>query len=179
MNLNVEQITEKNPFWDRINWLAKEAFPPEEYLAPEKLVEMARSENFDFWALMDEQNFVGFMVVQLYKELSYLFFLAVDPSCRSKGYGGRAIETLKTLYPQKQQVVDFEMLDASAPNKMQREKRRNFYLRNGYQETGLFLSYLGVDYEVFCMDTAFDVELFQEMMSTLNIDGFNPRYFKA
>ena len=50
---------------------------------------------------------------------------------------------LKAEYPQKKQVVDFEMLDETAENSRQREKRRNFYLRNGYKETGFFLSYLG------------------------------------
>ena len=160
-----------------MNALAEEAFPPEEYLAPSKLAEMAKAENFDFLALLDGDAFVGFMVVQTYQNLAYLFFLAIEPSCRSKGYGSRAIETLKAEYPGKKQVVDFEMPDSAAPNWKQREKRRDFYLRNGYRETGLFLTYLGVDYEVFCMDEDFEPEVFQAMMSTIRVEGFSPRYF--
>ena len=177
MKLNVEQITEKSRFWDEVNNLAKEAFPPEEYLAPSKLVDMAKSDGFDFWALTDDDQFVGFMVVQLHEELAYLFFLAIDYSCRSKGYGGYALETLRATYPDKKQVVDFEMLDDAASNSEQRKKRRAFYLRNGYKETGFYLSYLGVDYEVFCMEDTFDSEMFKRMMSTLKIEGFNPEYF--
>lgn len=82
---------------------------------------------------MDEDTFVGFMVVMLYD---------------------------------------------AAPNKEQRAKRCSFYLRNGYRETGLFLSYFGVDYEVFCMDEHFDVDTFKAMMETIQVEGFNPRYFK-
>ena len=74
-------------------------------------------------------------------------------------------------------MVDFEMLDDTADNRRQREKRREFYLRNGYRETGLFLSYLGVDYEVFCMDDDFDPEVFKAMMRTIKVKGFNPKYF--
>ena len=177
MKLNVEQVTEKNRFWNQINALAKEAFPPEEYLAPSKLVEMGKTANFDFWALSDKDSFVGFMVVQTYKNLAYLFFLAIDSSCRSKGYGTRSIETLKAAYPDKKHIVDFEMLDNTSSNSEQRAKRRAFYLRNGYKETGLFLSYLGVDYEVFCMDDDFDPEEFKAMMQTIRVDGFNPKYF--
>lgn len=103
----------------RVNILAKEAFPPEEYLAPSELLKMAQSDNFDFLALLDD----------------------------------------------------------AAPNKEQREKRRSFYLRNGYRETGLFLSYLGVDYEVFCMDEYFDIDTFKAMTKTIQVVGFNPRYF--
>lgn len=177
MKLNIEHITENSHFWSEVNALAKEAFPPQEYLAPSKLVEMAKADNFDFLALTDDNFFVGFMVVQTYQDLAYLFFLAIVPTCRSKGYGSRAIETLKAEYPNKKQVVDFEMLDNLAANYKQREKRREFYLRNGYKETGMFLTYLGVDYEVFCMDKDFEPEIFKEMMKTIQVNGFNPKYF--
>lgn len=177
MKLNIEHITESNRFWNQVNELAKEAFPPKEYLSPSTLVEMAKADNFDFWALSDKDSFVGFMVVQTYKNLAYLFFLAIDSSCRSKGYGTSAIETLKATYPSKKHIVDFEMLDETSDNNEQRAKRREFYLRNGYKETGLFLSYLGVDYEVFCLDDDFEPELFKEMMATIRVDDFNPKYF--
>lgn len=157
MRLNIEHITKESRFWDKADVLAKEAFPPEEYLSPSELVKMAQSDNFDFLALLDGDVFVGFMVVQVYKELSYLFFLAIDADSRGKGYGSRAIETLKSEYPDKIHTVDFEMPDDFAPNREQREKRRSFYLRNGYRETGLFLSYLNVNYEVFCMGEKFNV----------------------
>lgn len=177
MRLNIEHITKESIFWQKVNDLAKEAFPPEEYLAPEKLVKMAEADNFDFLALKDGDSFVGFMVVLTYESLAYLFFLAIDAASRAKGYGSRAIETLKAEYPDKQHMVDFEMPDDAAANRIQREKRRSFYLRNGYKETGLFLTYLGVDYEVFCMDEDFDPELFKAMMSTIQVEGFKPRYF--
>lgn len=177
MKLNTEHITENNRFWNEINRLAKEAFPPEEYLAPIELVKMSMADNFDFLLLTNEERFVGFMVIQTYKNMAYLFFLAIDFACRSKGYGSYAIEALKQLYPDKKQVVDFEMLDEKADNYEQRKKRRAFYLRNGYKETGLYLSYLGVDYEVFCMEEEFDTEEFKEMMRTIQVEGFDPKYF--
>ena len=177
MKLNTEKIIKESRFWHQINFLAKEAFPPEEYLAPDKLVEMSRTDSFDFLALTESDTFIGFMVVQIYKNLAYLFFLAIDPSFRAKGYGSRAIETLQALYPNKKQVVDFEILDSEAPNSEERIKRRQFYLRNGYEETGLFLSYLGVDYEVFFMGDDFKPQEFKDMMREIRVDGFEPEYF--
>ena len=138
MKLNTEHITENSRFWSEVNALAKEVFPPQEYLAPSKLVEMAKADNFDFLALTDNNSFVGFIVVQTYRNLAYLFFLAIVSTCRSKGYGSQA-KTLKTEYPNKKQVVDFEMRDDTADNYKQREKRREFYLRNGRE-----LSYIVV-----------------------------------
>jgi len=178
MTLNTIAITKDFADIEKVNLLASEAFPPEEYLAPSKLIEMAKDENFDFLALYDGDIFVGFMTVMRYKTLTYLFFLAIDSQNRSKGYGKRAIETIKSLYPNTTQVVDLEMLDDKAKNSAQRESRRKFYIKNGYKPVGEFLSYLGVDYEILCMDEKFDFELFKEMMSSLRVEGFSPRYFK-
>lgn len=190
MKLTTEPIKPDHRFWANIHALAKEAFPIEEYLAPELLVNMAESDQVDFLALTEQDLFVGFMVVQTYQDLAYLFFLAIDPISRSKGYGSRAIETLKEIYPDKKQVVDFEMLDETASNYSQRVKRKEFYLRNGYKETGLFVSYLGVDYEVMCMEEDFYVDAFQGLMKTIQknikqsskqnktqMEEFQPRYF--
>lgn len=177
MLLNVEPITERSRFWQQANDLAKEAFPPEEYLAPSEFVRMAKRDGFDFLALLDGTKFVGFAAVLTYENTAYLFFLAIDERLRGKGYGGRAVETLRAEYPDKIHTVDFEMIDDAAPNREQRERRRRFYLRNGYRETGLFLSYFGVDYEVFCSGDDFDPDGFKAMMKTIDIEGFDPIYF--
>ena len=161
----------------KIETLALEAFPPEEYLSPATMIQMSKDDGFDLWALYDEEAFVGFMTVMTHKELAYLFFLAIENNCRSKGYGAKALQVLQTIYPGKKQIVDLEKLDDLAANKSQREKRRLFYLRNGYRPTGHFLSYLGVDYEVLCADDDFDFEMFQELMMQIKIQGFVPHYF--
>lgn len=178
MRLKTENITENSRFWDKINSLASEAFPPEEYLAPSELVKMARADNFDFFALLDEERFVGFAVIQLHGDIAYLFFLAIDSPLRNMGCGSRAIETLREKYPDKKHIVDFEMPDPTAANRVQREKRRLFYLKNGYRETGWFLSYLGVDYEVFCTGGEFDIEDFKELMKNVKVEGLSPVYFR-
>ena len=74
----IENITKDSIFLDKVNNLAKEAFPPEEYLEPTKIIEMAKADNFDFLALKDKDTFVGFMVVLTSKDLAYLFFLTID-----------------------------------------------------------------------------------------------------
>lgn len=40
------------------------------------------------------------------------------------------------------------------------------------------MSYLGVDYEVFCMYDVLNTETFKAMMQTIQVEGFNPRYFR-
>jgi ribosomal protein S18 acetylase RimI-like enzyme len=170
-------VTDQFQDIEKIEALAAEAFPPEEYLSPAAMIQMSKSAGFDFWALYDQETFVGFMTVMTNKELAYLFFLAIEKSCRSSGYGSKALQALRRIYPGKKQVVDMEKLDDSAANQLQRERRRSFYIGNGYKATGQFLSYLGVDYEVLCMDTDFDLEMFKKLMTNVQIPGFALRYF--
>lgn len=179
MILSTTAITETFTQLGEIEVLAKEAFPPEEYLAPATLIYMSKNRELDFLALFDNQCLVGYMVVKTHRNMVYLFFLAISPQYRSCGYGSRALETLKYLYPSMQQVVDLEMLDDAADNIEQRKSRRAFYIRNGYKATGHFLSYLGVDYEILCMDDKLDLITFKEMMNTLQISGFHPKYFSV
>ena len=61
------------------------------------------------------------------------------------------------------------MPDKEALNNTQRIRRRQFYLKNGYKETGLFLSYKSVDYKVFCMSNDFDEEEFKDMMKEIKV----------
>lgn len=69
------------------------------------------------------------------------------------------------------------MIDASADNNPQRIKRKEFYLSNGYKETGLFLSYQGVDYEVMCMGEDFSEKEFKGLMKAVKVQGFSPKYY--
>lgn len=176
--MKLEKVYKNCLYWKEINDLALEAFPVEEYLSPDKLVDMSKDECFNFYYLCDDNTFIGFVALQIYKDLCYLFFLAVSKNNRNKGYGSKIIKLIKEKFSNKTHIVDFEMLDIKSNNFNQRIKRREFYLKNGYKETGLFLSYLGVDYEVFCSKENFDEKSFIELMKHINVEGFNPRYFR-
>lgn len=178
MSLTTEPITENCRFWNDVNRLAKEAFPPKEYLSPADTLELAKTVDLDFLALVSGGNFAGYMVVQTFKNLAYLFFLAVDGKCRSKGYGSEAIRFFKEKYPEKIHAVDIEMIEENAPNPAQRKSRRNFYLRNGFKAAGVFLNYLGENYEVLSMENDFDKNEFKEMMGTIELDGFKSEFFE-
>ena len=174
--MQIKIITDNFIDLESVEILAKEAFPPEEYLAPKKIIEMSKKGEVEFLALYDNNTFIGFTVITVFKNIVYLFFLAIEQKFRSCGYGAKILNLLEDYYPDKQQVVDLEKLDDTAENSLQRIKRRNFYIRHGYKETGKFISYLGVDYEILCKDDNFDFDTFKEMMNTFSIRGFYPNY---
>lgn len=99
--MKLEKVIKNCWCWNAINKLAVEAFPPKEYLAPDKLIKMSKEENFDFYFIEDDNKFIGFVVIQTYKNLSYLFFLAIAKEHRSKGYGGKILKLIRETYPNK------------------------------------------------------------------------------
>lgn len=178
MELSFVPITSNFSDMDKLNTLAKEAFPPEEYIAPDELIKMTLQDGLFFYAIYDRQIFVGFMVVMIHETMAYLFFLAIDSSQRSHGYGSHVLKEMHNLYPSFQYAVDMEMIDNEAENNSQRISRRNFYIRNGYEPTGYFISYFDVAYEILCYGGNFNVELFKKLISKIQIEGFNPHFWQ-
>ncbi len=74
MNMELRKVTEDFPDMDRLDELALEAFPPEEYLAPKKILELTRKSELDFWGVYDNDRFLGFCVIARHRSMAYLFF---------------------------------------------------------------------------------------------------------
>lgn len=177
MRLTTVPVTEGFPDMELLNALDREAFPPAEYVPVARLVEMSKKDGVDLWAFYDAEAFVGFMFVIASQTMAYLFFLAIDASRRSRGYGGKALDEFSALYPGRQLVVDLEMQDAAADNAQQRKIRRAFYLRNGFLPTGRFFLYFGVPVEVLCKSEGFDFAAFQSLLGEVELTGFDPVFF--
>lgn len=161
---------------DKLNNLAKEAFPTGEYFPPEDTIKI---KNSNLYALYDNDLFIGYMAIKTFKNMAYLFFLAIDSNLRSKGYGGQALKEFRKLYPNYQLVLDLELIDESAKNNNQRIRRKDFYIKNGYKKTGKGVYYFGVYYEILCIDENMNLDLFKEMLKEVKSEkpNFNPKYF--
>ncbi|MBP5473865.1 MAG: GNAT family N-acetyltransferase [Bacteroidales bacterium] len=177
IELSVIPITEEFQNLDKVDSLAKEAFPPIEYPGLQKVMEMSKLYNADFLSIYDKADFVGFITVLKYKNLAYLYFLAVQKELRSKGYGSAILNMLKDIYPGYTQVVDLEKQDKLADNAEQRKKRLSFYMRNGYKRTGFFAKYCGMDLEILCASEHLDPELVKGALENAGLDDFYPEYY--
>lgn len=154
------------------------ASPASESSAPETPVsETPVSEPSVSGTPLPAERFVGFMALWTWKDMTHLFYLAVREDLRSRGYGSRCLRALRALHGDRKLVVDFEMPDGKAPNNAQRLRRRAFYLRNGFLETGLFYSWAGVDFEIVSTSPEFSGDDFMAMTRTLGGDGYRPRFF--
>lgn len=178
MNLEFIRVNHNFVDYKKLDRIMKRQFPPEEYMSLNRLLALQDIGDVEIWALYDNKELVGFTALRTKYNMAYLFFLAFDDMYQGRGYGKEAVRKIKKLYSDKALTVDFELVDENSTNNGQRIRRRNFYLKSGFYETGWGLAYLGVRYEIFCMNKPFQINNFKSMLNELPIKNFNPKYFK-
>jgi len=138
------------------------------------LLRKAEKEFVNFLGFYDGDVFVGFVYAATKADLTFVFYLAVNPKAQSKGYGSKMLEHLERLYPANRMVLDIEAIDEAANNAQQRVKRKAFYLKNGYIPAGFHILEKGARYEVLVKKGSCT---FSEYESILKLFSGRLRYF--
>jgi len=103
-------------------------------------------------------------------------FFAVDKELRSKGYGSEILNQLKKLYPMKKVIVSIGHNDASKTEEQERRKR--FYLSNGFKETGYLIRMSGVEQEILVRDGQFSKARFRAFLALYSMGTLWPKIWK-
>lgn len=152
-------------YFEKINY---EAFPPLEWMSFDEIFEFASKTNTDVLGIYDGRKPIGFIVLLKNDVCGYIYYFAVDTSSRSKGYGAAAMKKLMETYPDLQLILDFEVLDKDAENYEQRVSRKNFYLNNGFHETGHYTLLSEERFEVVCSDGELRTEGLKDLLRILH-----------
>ena len=67
---------------------------------------------------------------------------------------------IKNRYPDKKIIISIELCDDSVPDIELRKRRKEFYKRNGYNETGYMIKLSGVIQEIIITNGKFDKKEF-------------------
>lgn len=148
MNLCVEQLTNNHQHMQRVKKLYDEAFPAHERLPMRVLLKKAKKISVDFWAIYNQDMFVGFTYLVTNKGLTYVLYLAIDEHARSKGYGGQILSMIKEKDCSNRIILNIETVVNGVENYEQRVTRKKFYLRNEYTNSGLMYKDRWATYEV-------------------------------
>lgn len=160
----IESITQKSPdeIKNAFTAINNEAFPKNERCPLERFFELQKMGlDVDILGFFDNDELLGFFVVMKKGLCAYAWFFAIRNNLRSLGLGTKALSLIFDRYKNYQIVLDFEALDESAPNNEQRIHRKNFYLRNGFKETGYFQYYCETEFEIVCSEIKLDVNSYE------------------
>lgn len=179
MKLEIKDVFEKNfKDIDKVDRLNRAAFPDEERMDVEDLLDRKKIINVEFFAVYDNNEFIGFFNTMIFKNTAYVLFLAVEEDKRSRGYGSEILKLILEKYKDYQVILDLEVQDETAENAEQRKSRKAFYLRNGYVETGYVLEYGEVKLELLSNVNAkieFNIDEYLELMICVTTDSFKPK----
>ena len=146
------------------------AFPRQEQAPLAFLINQAKKDAVKFYAFYDGDAFVGLTYTISFKDMTYLWYLAIRSDLRSKGYGSQIMQHLHELYPNNRIVLNLDVQDETALDSEIRKKRKDFYIKNGYSSTGYLCTFHGNKFDV--MSTNGSVT-FNEYLSLFK-NNFNP-----
>lgn len=146
--MEVRNISSDNDELIHIKKLYLEAFPEEERLDFKLLTEKQNVGKGNFLGFYVDVGLVGMIYYAEYKGIVYIFYFAVDPKYRSKGYGKIMLNHICEKFNEHKIILLVEELDENAENNDQRIRRKNFYLTNGFTENEQFLVTLGIHFEL-------------------------------
>ena len=176
MNLYTCSINKENKDIFLISSLYEDAFPDDEKAPFDSLISRAKKDNVDFIGYYDKDEFIGFTYLIHDDHLHYIFYFAIREEYRNKGYGTRILNILKEKYKDETIFFEIETIDQNADNYLERKRRKEFYLRNGFKESG-YGYYFYVDYEVMIYGNDIEPERWHDMFYEFS-NGFVDVEFK-
>ena len=105
------------------------AFPEEE--RPPFEVAVAWEKTL-FYEISEDNEFLGLVVLLPFRDMLYIFFLAVEASKRGQGIGGNVLKEVCSWYPDKRAYLLVDEPTEDYPDYELRKRRVGFYKRNGF-----------------------------------------------
>ena len=138
------------------------AFPSNERLSFSLLKILSLLPENYFYALYDEEQFIGLLYYVTDRDNLLGCYFAIDDKIRSKGYGKQVLSFLKSQ--KRNAYVIMESVDVNSDNKEQRLSRQSFYTRNGFTDTGYwYVDYYNEYYDILSTGNEFDVEAYRRL----------------
>lgn len=163
MTLNRQTVGLFSKHYSAVKTLYLTAFPAVERLPYFPLVLNAYRRLANFYAYYDKDDFVGLVYLLENEEVIYLFFLAVNPNSRSRGYGSAILQDIKQLAGKRPIILAIEPLEKTAENYQQRVQRLAFYEKNGFNITDYYYHEGKEVYQVMATDTSLDISLVEKL----------------
>lgn len=150
------EVTKKSPWLPQVKALYESAFPANERIPIKHLLDDKIER--EFWAFFYKDDgesgavsrFCGFSNSITHGSITNIVYFAVVPELRSRGYGSKILQAIRRQHPDTRIVVDIEVEEDSkdAEELERRNRRRNFYQRNGFNASPFDYIWQGEHYRL-------------------------------
>ncbi|WP_458450930.1 GNAT family N-acetyltransferase [Fibrobacter sp.] len=141
-------VTRDAPWFPQVKALYESAFPANERIPIKHLLDDKIKR--EFWAFFDGDLFCGFSNSITHGSITNIVYFAVVPELRSRGYGSKILQAIRRQHPDTRIVVDIEVEEDSkdAEELERRNRRREFYTRNGFDSSPVDYVWQGEHYRL-------------------------------
>ena len=141
-------VTRDAPWFPQVKALYESAFPANERIPIKHLLDDKIKR--EFWAFFDGDLFCGFSNAITHGSITNIVYFAVVSELRSRGYGSQILQAIHKQHPDTRLVVDIEVEEDSkdAEELERRNRRREFYLRNGFGSSPVDYVWQGEHYRL-------------------------------
>jgi len=146
--------------WKVLETLYRSAFPETERKPFEMIREKYRQKMTDVWVIEEGEAFSGFAVTMNGDDLILLDYFAICEEKRGQGLGGKSLRALQEQYRGKRFFLEVESLKVPADNMEERRRRKQFYLKNGMKELGVYAKLFGVEFELLGYECEVDFQAY-------------------
>ena len=147
-----------------IHPLYESSFPVDEKVPYFILKQQAKKEISDIIGVYDNQEFIGFIILVYDQDIVFVWYLAIVPYLRNKGYGSQILQIINQTYSNKRIILNVEEVTNN-----EQFKRKQFYLKNGYRECGFKTMEYGVIYEMLFVHDKVSCDEYLNMMRKYSI----------
>ena len=147
-NLSFLEIKNNREYNKKVKKLYNVAFPKEERIPIWLLKLLQKKNRAKFYSIYDGEKFVGLIYNIYYKDIVFIFYLAISDELRGQGYGSKVLELIKQRYNKHRIVLSIEQVDKNSNNYKQRIKRKKFYIKNGFKEANYTIKERNIIYEM-------------------------------
>ena len=142
------EIKENKLYKKTVKKLYKQAFPLNERAPFFIINRLAHTGRAKWFVISERDTFVGMAYCVLYKDIVYVFYLAIAKELRGQGYGSRILAAIRKRYADKRIILMAEESTDAYEDVEDRLKRKQFYYANGLLELNYKVDEFGVVYDM-------------------------------
>lgn len=151
--------------WLRIRLLYRQAFPRYERKPFQIIRRMHKEGRTDVWLAEQDGHFAGLAATINGDGVILLDYLAVHETRRDKGVGSAMLQALLTKYEGHGVFVEIEAADRDDPTG-EKQRRKQFYLRNGLNDMHVVVILFGVRMELLGHGCNLDFDSYRDFYRT-------------
>lgn len=169
--LKVKVVNSRLKEYKKILNLYKESFPKNERLPIWLLNIMSKRTCVDFLAFYNNNNiFRGFSYLIHNNNITFILYLAIDTSIRSKGYGTKILSLISNNKQNNNIILNIETVSNKYVDYKQRLNRQKFYFKNRFVDTKYKLVDSGNIYDVLYKGNNFSKSEYEKLLKTFSFD---------